>query len=80
MTTSSQSSRARHSSRSTTALPSPLRIRLSRVIPELKMFYRRPEQLVLTFSMPAIICLLLGSIFSAKIAGTDTTTLSLIHI
>lgn len=78
MTTSSQSSRARHSSRSTTALPSPLRIGLSRVIPELKMFYRRPEQLVLTFSMPAIICLLLGSIFSEKIAGTGTTTSAVI--
>ena len=49
------------------ALPSPLRIGLSRVIPELKMFYRRPEQVALTFSMPAVICLLLGSIFSAKL-------------
>ena len=48
------------------ALPSPVRIGLSRVVPELKMFYRRPEQLVLTFSMPAVICLLLGSIFSAN--------------
>jgi ABC-2 type transport system permease protein len=38
------------------------------------MFYRRPEQVVLTFSMPAIICLLLGSIFSAKLPGTQTST------
>ncbi len=40
------------------------------------MFYRRPEQVVLTFfSMPAIICVLLGgSIFSAKIPGTQTST------
>src|SRR3954451_15018504 len=59
-------------SRST--LPSPMRIGLSRVVPELKMFYRRPEQVVLTFSMPAIICLLLGSIFSAKLPGTQTST------
>ncbi|WP_431238226.1 ABC transporter permease [Mycolicibacterium aichiense] len=57
-----------------TALPSAVRIGLSRVIPELKMFYRRPEQVVLTFSMPAIICILLGSIFSAKIPGTQTST------
>ncbi|WP_396930629.1 ABC transporter permease [Mycolicibacterium sp.] len=56
------------------ALPSAVRIGLSRVIPELKMFYRRPEQVVLTFSMPAIICLLLGSIFSAKLPGTQTST------
>ena len=51
-----------------------MRIGLSRVVPELKMFYRRPEQLALTFSMPAVICLLLGSIFSAKLPGTETST------
>ena len=44
-------------------LPSPLRIGFSRVVPELKMFYRRPEQMVLTFSLPAVICVLLCSIF-----------------
>lgn len=58
----------------TRAVPSPVRIGLSRVVPELKMFYRRPEQLVLTFSMPAIICLLLGSIFSQTLPGTTTST------
>jgi ABC-2 type transport system permease protein len=56
------------------ALPSPVRIGLSRVVPELKMFYRRPEQLALTFSMPAVICLLLGSIFTTKLPGTNTST------
>ena len=56
------------------ALPSAVRIGVSRVVPELKMFYRRPEQMVLTFSMPAVICLLLGSIFSAKLPGTQTST------
>ncbi|MBB2991420.1 ABC-2 type transport system permease protein [Mycolicibacterium iranicum] len=55
-------------------LPSAVRIGFSRVVPELKMFYRRPEQLALTFSMPAIICLLLGSIFSADVPGTQTST------
>src|SRR5271166_7073174 len=54
--------------------PSPLRIGLSRVVPELKMFYRRPEQLALTFSMPAVICILLGSIFSAKLPHSDIST------
>lgn len=68
-------SKPRHrSDDSKSALPSPVRIGLSRVVPELKMFYRRPEQLVLTFSMPAVICLLLGSIFTATLPGTGTTT------
>ena len=44
------------------------------IVPELKMFYRRPEQLALTFSMPAVICLLLGAIFSAKVPGTEIST------
>lgn len=65
--------RARHSAPNP-ALPSALRIGMSRIIPELKMFYRRPEQVVLTFSMPAIICLLLGSIFSAAVPGSDVST------
>ncbi|MDG4664431.1 ABC transporter permease [Mycobacterium sp. 236(2023)] len=60
------------------ALPSAVRIGFSRVVPELKMFYRRPEQLVLTFSMPAVICLLLGSIFTAEVPGTPTSTGSVI--
>lgn len=54
-------------------LPSPLRIGLSRVVPELKMFVRRPEQMALTFSLPAVICLLLGSIFSTKMPHSDTS-------
>jgi ABC-2 type transport system permease protein len=55
-------------------LPSPLRIGLSRIVPELKMFYRRPEQMVLTFSLPAVICILLGSIFSTKLPQVGTST------
>ncbi|OCB32286.1 ABC transporter [Mycobacterium malmoense] len=55
-------------------LPTPLRIGVSRILPELKMFYRRPEQLVLTFSMPAVIGILLGSIFSTKMPHSDTST------
>ncbi|MHA7652197.1 ABC transporter permease [Mycobacterium sp. ML4] len=65
----------RHRARqSQSALPSPARIGFSRVVPELKMFYRRPEQVALTFSMPAVICILLGSIFSAKLPDSDTST------
>lgn len=55
-------------------VPSVVRIGFSRVIPELKMFYRRPEQVVLTFSMPAVICLLLGSIFSAQLPVGGVST------
>ncbi|MGA8328518.1 MAG: ABC transporter permease [Mycobacterium sp.] len=55
-------------------MPSPLRIGLSRIVPELKMFYRRPEQMVLTFSLPAVICILLGSIFSTKLPQAQTST------
>lgn len=42
------------------------------------MFYRRPEQLVLTFSLPALICILLGSIFSTKLPDTRVSTGSVI--
>lgn len=55
-------------------LPSAVRIGVSRVVPELKMFYRRPEQVALTFSMPAVICILLGSIFTAKMPNSQTST------
>jgi ABC-2 type transport system permease protein len=66
---------ARHRAVSTSApVPSAVRIGFSRVIPELKMFYRRPEQVALTFSMPAVICLLLGSIFTTKLPNSDITT------
>lgn len=56
------------------ALPSAMRIGMSRIVPELKMFYRRPEQVVLTFSMPAVIGVLLGSIFSTKLPHSNTST------
>lgn len=65
--------RRRHA-QSAPPLPTPMRIGFSRVVPELKMFYRRPEQLVLTFSLPAVICVLLGSIFSTKLPNTETST------
>ncbi len=42
------------------------------------MFYRRPEQVALTFSMPAVICILLGSIFSDTLPGSEVSTGSVI--
>jgi ABC-2 type transport system permease protein len=38
------------------------------------MFYRRPEQMLFTFSLPAMICVLLGSIFSKKLPQVETST------
>ncbi|MGE2722440.1 ABC transporter permease [Mycolicibacterium celeriflavum] len=64
----------RHRAVAQRAVPSAVRIGCSRIVPELKMFYRRPEQMVLTFTMPAVICLLLGSIFSAKLPDKQTST------
>lgn len=64
----------RHRATAERTVPSAVRIGWSRIVPELKMFYRRPEQMVLTFSMPAVICLLLGSIFSAKLPDNQTST------
>ncbi len=55
-------------------VPSAIGIGFSRVLPELKMFYRRPEQVALTFSMPAVICILLGSIFSDKLPNSEVST------
>ena len=66
--------RGRYRAARQSALPSAVRIGLSRIVPELKMFYRRPEQVVLTFLMPAIICVLLGAIFSDKLPGTQIST------
>lgn len=63
-----------HRGVSADTVPSPVRIGFSRVVPELKMFYRRPEQMALTFSMPTVICLLLGSIFTAKLPNSDIST------
>jgi ABC-2 type transport system permease protein len=70
-----KASLSRHrANRQSSPIPSTLQIGFSRVIPELKMFYRRPEQVALTFSMPAVICLLLGSIFSANLPDSDIST------
>lgn len=55
------------------ALPGVLRIGLARGVIELKQFFRQRDQVVFTFSFPAVILLLLGSIFSDSYQGTDVT-------
>lgn len=75
MTAADDVVRSRHrAERTPDALPSVVRIGCSRIVPELKMFYRRPEQLIMTFTLPAIICILLGSIFSQRLPDSPTST------
>lgn len=56
-----------------TALPSVLSLGLARGGIELKQFFRQKEQVVFTFSFPAVILILLGSIFSGDFEGTGVT-------
>jgi ABC-2 type transport system permease protein len=55
------------------ALPSTARIGLSRGLIELKQFFRQKEQVIFTFSFPALILLLLGSVFDDELPGTGIT-------
>src|ERR1700742_2059099 len=57
----------------TTALPGLLRLGLSRGVIELKQFFRNREQVVFTFTFPAIILILLGSVFGDSFSGTGVT-------
>jgi ABC-2 type transport system permease protein len=56
-----------------TALPGLLRVGLARGGIELKQFFRQKEQVVFTFTFPALILILLGSIFDDTFEGTGTT-------
>jgi ABC-2 type transport system permease protein len=56
------------------ALPSLWRVGLARGAVELKSFFRSREQVVFTFSFPAIILVLLGSIFNETFEGTGVTS------
>ncbi|MGH3759954.1 ABC transporter permease [Actinophytocola sp.] len=57
----------------TAALPSVLRVGLSRGGIELKQFFRQKEQVIFTFTFPALILVLLGSIFTDTFEGTGVT-------
>ncbi|MPZ81544.1 MAG: ABC transporter permease subunit [Actinophytocola sp.] len=56
-----------------TALPSVLRVSLARGGLELKQFFRQKEQVVFTFTFPALILILLGSIFDDNYQGSGVT-------
>ena len=57
-----------------TALPSLWRVGLARGGVELRQFFRSKEQVVFTFSFPALILILLGSIFNGTFEGTGVTS------
>jgi ABC-2 type transport system permease protein len=57
-----------------TALPSVLRVGLARGAVELKQFFRIKEQVVFTFTFPALILVLLGSIFDGDFQGTGVNS------
>lgn len=57
----------------TAALPSAPRVGLSRGAIELKQFFRQKEQVIFTFTFPALILVLLGSIFTDTYEGTGVT-------
>ena len=48
--------------KATVALPGPLSLGLARGGTELRQFFRHKEQVVFTFSLPAVLMVLLGSI------------------
>jgi ABC-2 type transport system permease protein len=55
------------------ALPGVLRVGLARGGIELRQFFRQKEQVIFTFTFPALILILLGSIFSGTFDGTTVT-------
>lgn len=54
-------------------LPGTLRLGLARGGVELRQFFRDPAQVVFTFSLPALLVVLLGSVFSEEFEGTGIT-------
>jgi ABC-2 type transport system permease protein len=56
-----------------TTLPTTLRLGMSRGGVELKQFFRQKEQVIFTFTFPAVILLLLGSVFTGTYGDTGVT-------
>jgi ABC-2 type transport system permease protein len=57
-----------------TALPGTLRVGLARGAVELKQFFRIKSQVIFTFTFPALILVLLGSIFNGQFEGTGVNS------
>ncbi|OLF09312.1 ABC transporter [Actinophytocola xinjiangensis] len=56
------------------ALPGVLTVGLARGAVELKQFFRHKDQVIFTFSFPALILILLGSVFSDTYEGTGVSS------
>lgn len=56
------------------ALPGLLRVGLARGAIEIKQFFRQKDQVVFTFTFPALILILLGSIFSDDFGNTGVSS------
>ncbi|WP_067124991.1 ABC transporter permease [Microtetraspora malaysiensis] len=57
----------------TRAMPSALKLGLSRGAVETKMFFREKDAVVFTFSFPIILLMLFGSIFAGPLEGSGVT-------
>lgn len=55
----------------TTALPSPVRIGLSRGALEVRTYFREKDAVVFTFLLPVILLLIFGTIFKGDVEGTN---------
>jgi ABC-2 type transport system permease protein len=55
----------------TMALPSTLKVGLSRGVLELRSFAREKEALAFTFAMPVVLLLIFGTIFKGRVEGTN---------
>src|SRR5688572_8020150 len=57
----------------TTALPGAISLGLARASVELKTFFRQKDAVIFTFSLPILMLLILGSVFSDTVEGTGIT-------
>jgi ABC-2 type transport system permease protein len=55
------------------SVPSPFSLALARTTVELKTFFREKNTVIFTFSLPIIMLLILGSVFSELVDGTAVT-------
>lgn len=58
---------------SDSSVPSPLSLALTRASVELKTFFREKNTVIFTFSLPIIMLLILGSVFTDVVKGTSVT-------
>jgi ABC-2 type transport system permease protein len=74
MTTATSGAGGSATRKATGALPGPLSLGLARGGTELRQFFRHREQVVFTFSLPAVLMILLGSILDGPTALAGVTS------